>query len=261
MCLLSRIRHGMGFAQCRHCTRAALTPLNDVRDELRCRQLVIFFVAVVRMEDLSKHQAGRATYQDVLDAPAHMVAEVIDGVLYTFPRPAVMHARASSGLGVRLGGPFDYGNGGPGGWWILDEPEMHLGEEILVPDLAGWRRERVPELPNAAFMMLTPDWLCEVLSPATRAIDLGAKRQIYAREGVPHMWLIDPPARSLEAFELRDGHWALLARRVGHQQVSLPPFEAVSFFLGDLWTDSMPPQARSRHPRIHDGAGATADSI
>lgn len=213
------------------------------------------------MADVSDQRAGRATYQDVLDAPEHKVAEVIDGVLYTFPRPASPHARASSGLGVRLGGAFDFGSGDPGGWWIVDEPELHLGEQILVPDLAGWRRERVPKFPNVAFWTLAPDWLCEVLSPSTRAIDLGAKRDIYACEGVPHMWLIDPIVRRLDAYESRQGDWTLLATRIKHQSVSLPPFEAVSFSLADLWIDSSQPPGRIRHPRIHDEEIATADSM
>ena len=211
------------------------------------------------MEKVNPKTAKRATYEDVLKAPAHMVAELIDGVLYTSPRPATPHSRASSGLGMRIGAPFDHGQGGPGGWWILDEPELHLGEQILVPDLAGWRRERVPTIPNAAYWTLAPDWLCEVLSPSTRAFDLGAKSRIYARNGVTHMWLIDPEDRSLEAFELGGGHWVSLGRLIENQPVSLPPFEAVSFPLGVLWIDSQGPRIHSRHPRIHDGESATAD--
>ena len=129
--------------------------------------------------------AARATYQDVLDAPEHMVAEIIGGTLHTHPRPSPRHAVASSRLGIELGGPFDRGRGGPGGWWIVDESELHLGEEILVPDLAGWRRERTPELPDTAYFTLAPDWTCEVLSASTRKLDLVRKRPIYAREGSP----------------------------------------------------------------------------
>ena len=180
----------------------------------------------------------RATYQDVLDAPPHKVAETVDGFLHLNPRPAPRHAWASSGLGTRIGAPFSYGTGGPGGWWIFDEPELHLGEDILVPDLAGWRRERMPELPEEAYFSLAPDWVCEVLSPSTRGLDLGIKRAIYAREGVPNLWFIDPDIRTLEAFELRDGQWVLLETLTENDAVSLPPFEAISFSLGDLWPDS-----------------------
>ena len=180
----------------------------------------------------------RATYQDVLDAPPHKVAEVIEGTLYLNPRPASRHARASSVLGGSIGTPYDYGRSGPGGWWIIDEPELHLGDDILVPDLAGWRRERMPEYPDVAYFTLVPDWVCEVLSPSTRAVDQGPKRAIYAREGVAWLWFIDPDVHTLEAFELRDGQWVLLETLTGNDPVSLPPFEAISFSLGDLWPDS-----------------------
>jgi hypothetical protein len=106
-----------------------------------------------------------ATYQDVLDAPEHMVAEIIRGALHLHPRPALPHARAASALGGELYGPFDGKRHGPGGWWILDEPELHLGPDVLVPDLAGWRRERMPAVPNLPWLDLAPDWACEVLSP------------------------------------------------------------------------------------------------
>ena len=177
----------------------------------------------------------RATYQDVLDAPPHRVAEIVDGTLHTHPRPAAPHARASSSLGVKIGGPFDYDTDGPGGWWIIDEPELHFGEDILVPDLAGWRRERMPEYPDTAYFTLAPDWVCEVLSPSTRRLDLHGKRPVYAREGVGHLWLVDPTDRTLEAFELRDGHWVLIESAKDDEPVSIPPFDAITFSLGDLW--------------------------
>ena len=177
----------------------------------------------------------RATYQDVLDAPAHRIAEIVDGTLHTHPRPAMSHARASSSLGVKIGGPFDYDAGGPGGWWIIDEPELHLGEDILVPDLAGWRRERMPEYPDTAYVTLAPDWVCEVLSASTRKLDLHGKRPVYAREGVGYLWLVDPTDRTLEAFELREGQWVLIASAKDDEPVSIRPFDAITFSLGDLW--------------------------
>ena len=180
-------------------------------------------------------RAPRATYQDVLDAPAHQVAEIVDGTLHTHPRPAVPHTRASSVLGRKIGAPYDDEVGGPGGWWILDEPELHLGEDIVVPDLAGWRRERMPELPDAAYFTLAPDWVCEVLSPSTRRLDLQGKRPIHAREGVACLWLIDPTDRTLEAFELREGEWVLIACAKDDEAVSIRPFDAITFSLGDLW--------------------------
>ncbi len=176
-----------------------------------------------------------ATYQDVLDAPPHKVAEVVYGTLYTHPRPAMPHAWASSGLGSKLGEPFNFRRDGPGGWWIVDEPELHLGDDIVVPDLAGWRRERMPEFPDAAYCALAPDWACEVLSPSTLALDRGAKQTICAREKVRHLWFVDPDARSLEAFELLSGSWVPLSKLTGDALVSLPPFDAVQFSLSDLW--------------------------
>ena len=181
----------------------------------------------------------KATYQDVLDAPPHMVAEVLAGTLHVQPRPAMRHARASSGIGAKINPAFDYGDGGPGGWWILDEPELHLGDDIVVPDLAGWRRETMPEFPDSAYCTIPPDWACEVLSPSTRRIDQNEKRAIYARESVSHLWFVDPDAKTLEAFELNDGRWVLLATLADDAQVSLPPFDAISFPLGALWPENV----------------------
>ena len=182
-----------------------------------------------------RESTRRATYQDVLDAPAHRVAEIVDGALYTHPRPAMPHALASSALGNDLGNPFQFGRGGPGGWWIIDEPELHLDEDILVPDLAGWRRERMPDYPDTAYVTLAPDWVCEVLSASTRRLDLQEKRPVYAREGVGHLWLVDPADRTLEAFELHDGQWLLIASAKDDDPVSIRPFDAITFSLGDLW--------------------------
>ncbi|MDE0348003.1 MAG: Uma2 family endonuclease [Boseongicola sp.] len=184
-----------------------------------------------------RKETRRAAYQDVLDAPPHKVAEVIAGRLHTHPRPASRHAWASSGIGAKISPPFNYGDGGPGGWWIVFEPELHLAEDIVVPDLAGWRRETMPEYPDAAYFMIAPDWVCEVLSPSTRRLDLSEKRALYAREGVRHLWFVDPDARTLEAFELRDGQWVLLATLADDAPVSLPPFDAITFPLDALWPE------------------------
>ena len=183
-----------------------------------------------------KHDSTRrATYQDVLDAPAHRVAEIIDGTLYTHPRPAPAHALATSSLQGDLSNAFQFGRGGPGGWWIIFEPELHFGEDIVVPDIAGWRRERMPGLPDTAYFTLAPEWVCEVLSSSTRKVDLHEKRPIYAREGVAHLWLVEPMDRTLEAFELHDGQWLLIASAKDDDPVSIRPFDAITFGLGDLW--------------------------
>ena len=134
----------------------------------------------------------RATYQDVLAAPEHMIAQVIDGELVLMPRPSGPHAVAASLLAGELIPPFSRGKGGPGGWILLFEPELHLGEDILVPDLAGWRRERMPAVGDSAYFTLAPDWVCEVLSPRTSKLDRARKLPVYAREQVGHVWLVDP---------------------------------------------------------------------
>ncbi len=183
----------------------------------------------------AKVRSQKATYQDVLDAPPHLVAEIVNGKLYTHPRPAAPHALAGSGLGGLINQSFQYGRGGPGGWWIIDEPELHLGEDIVVPDIAGWRRERMPEYPLTAYFTLVPDWVCEVLSPSTRKLDLGKKKAVYAREGVAYHWFVDPGARSLAAYELCAARWVLIDQLYDDTIVSLPPFEAIRFNLADLW--------------------------
>jgi len=178
-----------------------------------------------------------ATYQDVLDAPPHMVAELIGGALHLQPRPAFPHAHASSSLGGELVSPFHKGRGGPGDWWILFEPELHLGPDVLVPDIAGWRRERMPVFPDAPWSELAPDWACEILSPGTRRIDLTDKRRIYGACGVAHLWMIDPKARTFEAFARQGGAWVLVAALKDDEEVRVPPFEAIAFPLSTLWPD------------------------
>ena len=177
-----------------------------------------------------------ATYADLERVPAHMVAEIFDGELYATPRPALPHTHAASVLGVEIGGPFHRGWGGPGGWWILDEPELHLGHDVLVPDLAGWRKSRLPVVPDAPALNLAPDWACEIISPSTEGIDRGLKLAVYAREGVPHLWLVNPRSRTLEVMSLADGRWTLLATYVGNAAVRAEPFDAVELDLSALWT-------------------------
>ena len=176
-----------------------------------------------------------ATYADLEALPSHQVGEIIGGVLYASPRPAIPHAAAASGLGEELGPPFKRGRGGPGGWIILDEPELHFGDDVLVPDLAGWTRERMPEMPATAFVTLAPDWLCEVLSMSTARIDRAEKMPIYARERVPYVWLVDPLAQTLEIFHLDGETYRLLKTLSGDVKVRAEPFDAIELELGILW--------------------------
>ena len=178
-----------------------------------------------------------ASYQDVLDAPPNMVAELAHGGLHLHPRPAARHAFACFGLAGRLDDPFRRGVGGPGGWYFAVEPELHLGEDVLVPDLAGWRRERMGGFPDTPAIDLAPDWVCELLSPSTRAFDLTEKRALYGANGVGHLWLIDPSAQTLEVFVLKEGVWVLTAACKEAEEVRAAPFEAIGFPLSALWPD------------------------
>jgi Uma2 family endonuclease len=177
-----------------------------------------------------------ATYEDLLAVPEHLVGEIIDGELLTSPRPSARHAAVTSALGVDLGSAFGRNNrGGPGGWVLLDEPELHLVGQVLVPDLAGWRRERMPEIPDAAFFELPPDWGCEVLSPATAARDRTRKMHHYAAARVSHVWLLDPALRTLEVFRLDAEGWRLVLSVAGDTTVRAEPFDAVDLDLSAIW--------------------------
>ena len=176
-----------------------------------------------------------ASYDDLVKLPDNLVAELVEGELHASPRPAPRHARAGSRIGMIVGPAFD--RPGPGGWWILYEPELHLGADVVVPDWAGWRRARLPRIPDTAFFSLAPDWVCEILSPSTVGLDRGHKVAIYAREGIPHCWLIDPVAHTLEVLELDDRRWVIQATRVGSSSVRAVPFAEIEIPLGELWAD------------------------
>jgi Uma2 family endonuclease len=187
----------------------------------------------------------RATYQDVLDAPANKVAELVQGVLHVSARPAKPHALAASALGGELIAPFRRGRGGPGGWFILDEPELHLGADVLVPDLAGWRCERMPVLTtDEAYFTLAPDWICEVPSPSTAKLDRADKLPIYARHEVRHGWLVDPVLRTLEVLRLERGRWVLLDTYRDDARVRAEPFEVFELELDALWAGVQPSDPR-----------------
>jgi len=189
-------------------------------------------------EDERRKNKKPATYQDVIDAPEHMVAEILDGELFLSPRPAPRHAYSTSILTSLLIPPLKGIPGQPGGWMILIEPELHRGSDVLVPDLAGWKRERMPRLPKEAFFPMAPDWVCEVLSPSTEKIDRTRKLRIYAREGVSHIWLINPVLRVLEVLRLEVGSWSPVDVHHDEETVRAEPFEDVEIKLSDLWVDT-----------------------
>jgi len=184
----------------------------------------------------------RATYADLLKVPDRFVAEIIHGKLYTTPRPAPRHAQAEMGLAATLFGPFQIGRDGPGGWRILMEPELHLigGDEVLVPDLAGWRLERLPVLPETAFFETAPDWICEVLSPSTAAVDRSEKLPIYAEAGVGFAWLIDPLLETLEVLRHDGPSWKLVTTFRGQGQVRAEPFAAIELDLSLVFGSGVP---------------------
>ena len=181
-----------------------------------------------------------ATYADLEAVPPHLVAEIINGALVTHPRPAPRHSVAASGLGASITPSYQWGKDGPGGWIFMDEPELHLGPHVVVPDLAGWRRERLPRLPDTAYVGTSPDWVCEVLSDSTESYDRNAKRAIYGEAGVPFLWLLDPRGKFLEVFQLTAGHWLLVWTFTGDDEIRAVPFAAIAFPLGQLWPLDQP---------------------
>ncbi|HVK85909.1 MAG TPA: Uma2 family endonuclease [Kofleriaceae bacterium] len=177
-----------------------------------------------------------ASYEDLLALPDNLVGELVAGELYASPRPAPRHAAATGAIFGELDGPFKRGRGGPGGWLILFEPELHLGDDALVPDLAGWRRTRMPEMPvDLPYFILAPDWVTEVSSPSTAALDRGPKLAAYAREHVPHVWIIDPIAQVLEVLELDGATYRIIMVASGEQRVRAVPFDAIELDLSVLW--------------------------
>jgi Uma2 family endonuclease len=180
-------------------------------------------------------------YELLEDLPDGLTGEILNGQLHTQPRPSFPHARASAILTTRIFDPYDQGRGGPGGWWIVAEPEIHFvrDREVAVPDLGGWRRVRMPIPPEGHRVEVVPDWVCEILSPSTASKDREVKMPLYARYGVAFAWLIDPKARTLEAYQLEGDAWRECGRFTGADQVAVPPFEAVTLDLDGLW---LPPQ-------------------
>jgi Uma2 family endonuclease len=177
-----------------------------------------------------------ASYDDLVALPEHLIGEIVDGELIASPRPALRHAAAASSLHGGLYGAFDRrGRGGSGGWVILFEPELHVVGQVLVPDIAGWRTARMPQIPDAAFVEVAPDWICEVLSPGTVALDRTRKVHHYGRAGVGHLWLLDPVPETLEVYRLESGAWILVTSVAGAVKVRAVPFETTELDLAGVW--------------------------
>jgi Uma2 family endonuclease len=182
----------------------------------------------------------KATYDDLYSIPEDMTGQIIDGELIVTPRPSLEHSLASSCLGAELVPPYYHGrSGGPGGWVILDEPEIKFAESILVPDLVGWRKERFAGLKQANWISIVPDWICEVLSPGTLRLDRVKKMALYGQHGVQHSWLIDPLAKTLEIFRLESGRWVLLGAFSEGDRVRAEPFQEIEIDLSVLWLEGV----------------------
>jgi Uma2 family endonuclease len=177
-----------------------------------------------------------ATLADLESLPEHLRGEIIDGMLYVFPRPRAPHADVEADVVDALRGPFQKGRGGPGGWWILPEPGIQLPRAPeFVPDVAGWRRERLARPPADGPITVVPDWICEILSPTTRGYDLIVKRRFYADIGVGHLWYVDLEARALMVSRLENGHWVELGVHGVGEKVRAEPFDAVEIDLATWW--------------------------
>jgi Uma2 family endonuclease len=180
----------------------------------------------------------RATYDDLFSIPENMTGEIIDGELLVTPRPSRKHGLAATALGGRLTPPYYFGEGGgPGGWVLIIEPELGLGEHILVPDLAGWKKERFPVAEETNWISVAPNWICEVLSPSTIRVDKIKKMSIYAEHGVPHLWLLDPNAKTLDVYRLESGKWVVAGFYVEDDKVRAEPFQAAEIDLQSLWLE------------------------
>jgi Uma2 family endonuclease len=197
----------------------------------------------------SVRKARAATLADLETLPDNVSGEIIEGVLYTFPRPRPVHADVESSIVLDLKGPFQRGRGGPGGWWILIEPGITLpGSPEVVPDLAGWKKDRLPALPAERSIDVVPDWVCEILSPTTRSHDLRIKRPFYAGAGVPYLWFIDLDARTLMVSQLLNGRWTELAVHGAGDLVRAEPFTDIEIDIGQWWPVPSGAEERRRPP-------------
>jgi Uma2 family endonuclease len=194
-----------------------------------------------------------ATYEDLHALPENCTGEIVDGELWVTPRPRVRHAKTHSRLLAKLSSSFDPGGTGPGGWVILLEPELLFGRNILIPDIGGWQRGRFPEDPDAVSIEVVPDWVCEILSPTTSRFDRQLKMRVYAEQGVPNAWLVDPLAQTIESYELISGRYTLESVHGGDAKARIPPFSEIELDLPVFWDGPPAPSGVSEPDYvIHD---------
>lgn len=183
-----------------------------------------------------------ATYADIEALPEGVTGEILFGALHAHPRPTARHGIAGTKLGARLESRFgSVDDGGPGGWVIIDEPELHLGRHVVGPDMAGWRSERYDTPPTSHIHTTPPDWVCQIVSPSSASRDRGLKRLVYSEAKVRHYWVIDPIQKTLEAFKLTPEGWLLCAASTDADIIRAPLFDAISFSLGSLWPNDPAP--------------------
>ncbi len=174
------------------------------------------------------------TYKDLLGLAEDVRAEILGGAMAMSPSALPRHSLAQRVLGSVIGGPFhdEHDAGGPGGWWIFPEVDVQLGvHDIVRPDLAGWRRERLQDPWDARPIRVVPDWICEIISPSNGSHDRVTKRALYARYGVSFYWLVDPHQCVLEALQLCDGKWLELGAWDASDAAGIQPFDAVTLEL------------------------------
>jgi Uma2 family endonuclease len=197
------------------------------------------------MSTTTKPSIKPPTLADLDALPAGIVGEIIEGVLYTMTKPRARHQRTTTRIGSGVGDPFDIGRGGPGGWWIIAEPGIELpNTPEIAPDVAGWRRDRMPELPVNESIRVVPDWVCEILSPTTRRHDLEVKRPYYAKVGVSYHWLVDIEARVLTAHQLESSDWRIIGTYSDETEARIPPFDAVPLNVASWWPPASPTSSR-----------------
>jgi Uma2 family endonuclease len=176
-----------------------------------------------------------ATYEDLLNYPENERVEILDGVVVAQASPLPEHSNVQLGLAAILRAAFQYGRGGPGGWWILGDVDVRVGaHDIVRPDLVGWRQERLPSPWGKRPIDIVPDWVCEVVSPYGKTRDRIKKRQLYARHGVPYYWMIDP-AGIIETLVLEKGRWIVADAYELDAVVRIPPFDAIELQLADIF--------------------------
>lgn len=190
---------------------------------------------------------AKATYADIEKLPENVVGELIDGELFVSPRPALLHASVETALSYELLRADDRRGGGRGGWCILIEPELHLGKDVLVPDLAGWRAHRAPNVRTEVHAKTVPDWVCEIVSPATARLDRTRKLSRYAKAGVRNAWIVDPPTKSVDVLRLVGKRWTIVDSATHDDRKVIEPFEEIEIDLSRVWPADVP-SVHSRPP-------------